>query len=337
MRVVGDTFWRRQGGWCLTTLAAAGAATAWVLVTGIQQGRWPGGGSLPGLVLGSVAGLIFLFETALALKKTRWLRTARWSLPARVWMQAHLWLGLLTVPLVVLHSGGRLGGVLTCLLLAVFAVVILSGLWGLFVQHVLPRWLLEAVPAETVASQIETVAAQYAEEARRLVTLACGTPEPGQRPGRVVVRPAAASPAGVSATTPAAGAEIPGMVRSWQRLLPRRPHPARDLPPPVPSPALGMALEGVIVPYLISGASAGGRLQTSAQQAVFFDDLRRRVPPALRSVVDQLEHLCRQRRQLVLQQRLHFWLHHWLWLHLPLSLALVGLLAAHIVYALSYG
>src|SRR5262245_15694686 len=111
------------------------------LWSGLQTGRWPGGGSLTGLVLGTLAGLIFLFEIALVAKKTKAFRAARWTLSTQTWMKAHIWLGLLTVPLVVLHSGGRFGGTLTTIFVAVFAVVIVSGVWGLALQNLLPKLL----------------------------------------------------------------------------------------------------------------------------------------------------------------------------------------------------
>jgi hypothetical protein len=69
----------------------------------------------------------------------------------------------------------------------------------------------------------------------------------------------------------------------------------------------------------------------------YFDDLRLRVAPELRTLVDQLDELCERRRQLNVQKSLHFWLHNWLWLHLPLSVALLVLLAAHIFFALRFG
>ena len=65
--------------------------------------------------------------------------------------------------------------------------------------------------------------------------------------------------------------------------------------------------------------------------------LRQRVAPELRTLVGQLEELCERRRQLNVQKALHFWLHNWLWLHLPLSIALMILLAAHVVFALRFG
>jgi hypothetical protein len=49
-----------------------------------------------------------------------------------------------------------------------------------------------------------------------------------------------------------------------------------------------------------------------------------------------LEDLCNQRRQLILQSKIHFWLHNWLWVHLPLSVALIVLMFVHIFVALKY-
>ena len=49
-----------------------------------------------------------------------------------------------------------------------------------------------------------------------------------------------------------------------------------------------------------------------------------------------MEALCQRRRQLNLQQIIHFWLHNWLAVHLPLSVALVVLLVGHIWFALRY-
>ena len=52
--------------------------------------------------------------------------------------------------------------------------------------------------------------------------------------------------------------------------------------------------------------------------------------------VDALSNLCDQRRQFDHQARLHYWLHNWLWIHLPLSLALIVLMFVHIVRTLQY-
>jgi hypothetical protein len=36
------------------------------------------------------------------------------------------------------------------------------------------------------------------------------------------------------------------------------------------------------------------------------------------------------------QARIHFWLHNWLWIHLPLSIALIVLMFVHVFFALKY-
>jgi hypothetical protein len=105
----------------------------------------------------------------------------------------------------------------------------------------------------------------------------------------------------------------------------------------VASPVIEEAVRGEIGPYLETGRGPGKLWTTREGQQWYFDDLRLRVAPELRAVVGQLEELCDRRRQLVLQQRLHFWLHNWLWVHLPLSVGLMVLLGAHVVFAMVYG
>ncbi len=51
---------------------------------------------------------------------------------------------------------------------------------------------------------------------------------------------------------------------------------------------------------------------------------------------DFLAALCEESRQLEVQMRLHRWLHGWLFVHAPISFALLVLTAFHIWFALSY-
>jgi len=334
----GRNFWKLHGRWLVASIIATVIAVALTILAARENGRWPGGGSLLGLVYGVLAALIFLFEMAIVFKKTSfrvsifrtqpWIlsfRTQRWMLSAQTWMKAHIWLGLLTVPLVVLHSGGKLGGTLTTIFSVVFAVVILSGIWGLVLQNVLPRLLLDAAPAETVYSQIDNVGKQYADEAKRLVLLACGGDE-------------GAAPALTSAVAPLAGSDhIHGAARHVGAQIKRSPHPANDLPEPIPSPAVKNALVRDVQPFLETGVSGHGMLGPRQRNKWYFEDLRLRVAPELRTLVSQLEELCERRRQLNLQGRIHFWLHNWLWFHMPLSIALVILLVVHVIFALRFG
>jgi hypothetical protein len=320
--------WKLHGRWIVAASAATLAAATWVVAEGTRAGRWPGGGSIPGLALGILAAAIFVFELAIVGKKTRFFRTARWTLSAQAWMKTHIWLGLLTVPLVVLHSGGRFGGIFTTLFVAIFALVIASGLWGLALQNVLPKLLLEAAPAETIYSQIDDVGRQYAGEARRLVLVACGGEDDRMVGTRAREPLVAAALAGQS--------PIPGAARNVGLQVQRQPHPAGEQREIFPSTAIQDALARDIEPFLIRG-EGGGPLGSRQRNQWYFDDLRLRVPRELRELAGQLEELCERRRQLNLQRRLHFWLHNWLWLHLPLSVALVVLLLGHIFLALRFG
>jgi hypothetical protein len=66
---------------------------------------------------------------------------------------------------------------------------------------------------------------------------------------------------------------------------------------------------------------------------------RLRALPILASAhyhLDRLEALCDTRRQLAEQQRLLFWMHAWLVLHLPLCGALLALCFAHAIFSLYY-
>jgi hypothetical protein len=334
--------WKLHGRWFVASLIATVVAIALTVAASRETGRWPGGGSLVGLVYGVIAALIFLFEVAIVFKKTSLpvytkrdprgkktrftLRTTRWMLPAQTWMKAHIWLGLLTVPLVILHSGGRFGGMLTTVFSLVFAVVILSGIWGLLMQNVIPRMLLDAAAVETVYSQIDDVGEQYSAEARNLVLRSCGGDDES-------IEPAIAS----AAARGAGSHHIHGAARQVGAQIQRSTQPASELPEPIPSPTLQNALKRDIQPFLASGKSPQGLLGSRQRNAWYFEDLRLRVAPELRTLVDQLEELCERRRQLNVQRRLHFWLHNWMWLHLPLSIALIVLLVGHVITALRFG
>jgi hypothetical protein len=91
-----------------------------------------------------------------------------------------------------------------------------------------------------------------------------------------------------------------------------------------------------VVPFFEAKKLGRQPLGSSKRAAAMFRELKSFVDPAAHSVVDTLESLCDQRRQLARQARLHNWLHGWLMVHLPLSVALFVLMIVHIFYALKY-
>jgi hypothetical protein len=123
------------------------------------------GGTPVGLIFGALSFAIFIFGALLSLRK----RVVLWPLGSvQRWLRAHIWLTLLTVPLVLLHSGFRLGGSMTTLLMVFYSVVMVSGIYGLFLQHRMPRIMQERLPAETVYEQIPHVRAQLFRAAERM-------------------------------------------------------------------------------------------------------------------------------------------------------------------------
>src|SRR5437867_3259605 len=135
MLVFGE-HWSQHRWWVIFILVILAAASCWFFVEGSSSSEWPGGSSLPGFTFGVVGGLVIVFEFLLWWrKKVRVWRIGR----VQVWMRAHIWLGLLCVPLLVYHSGFRLGGTLSTYLMVLLVVVVASGVWGLWMQQLLPQ------------------------------------------------------------------------------------------------------------------------------------------------------------------------------------------------------
>jgi hypothetical protein len=91
-----------------------------------------------------------------------------------------------------------------------------------------------------------------------------------------------------------------------------------------------------IRPFLGQELPKQGRLGTPAAATALFQHLRTTLPPGLHDVVNDLQAICDERRQLARQKVLQHWLHGWLLLHVPLSMALLLLSVAHAVVALRY-
>jgi hypothetical protein len=89
-------------------------------------------------------------------------------------------------------------------------------------------------------------------------------------------------------------------------------------------------------PFLERPKQRGQRLGDAAKATSTFAGLRKLLPAAAHATLADLEDICDEARQLTRQERLHHWLHGWLLMHIPLSLALILLGAIHAVMALRY-
>ena len=288
---------RTHKNWALASLLLLGASMLLYGIYRVPPSRAPMGGTTLGLFFGSVGFAFMIFAALLgARKKVPVWRVGR----AQTWMRGHLWLGLLSLPLLVLHSGFRFGHGLTGVLMTLLIIVVASGVFGAALQHYMPRVMTREITMETIYEEIEHVRAQLREEAEELFTQA--TAEPAQA--------AAAGAAGETVTSVAVRVDEAAPLRGF--------------------------FEQELKPFLENPGARGHALADQAQSSSAFAQLRTLVPQSLHTTLDDLESICEEERQLSLQARLHVWLHGWLLLHIPLSLALILLGAVHAVMALRY-
>ena len=222
------------------------------------------------------------------------------------------------MPLLFLHSGLRWGGTLSTTLMALLLLVVASGIFGLVLQQFLPRRLLNEYSTETVYGQIDAQIGQLAEEGERLVAMTCGPKD---------------------AATAEKKEQVVEAGRGYVTVGPAR-AAGRGGGKPGPAVAESEALREFFVvmagPYLRAGDLSGSALCFPDRATAYFEGLRERLSSAAHPAAAALEELCQQRRLFDAQARLHFWLHSWLCVHLPLSGSLLFLMIVHVVFALKY-
>ena len=289
---------RTHRSWLIASLAILLASLLLYIRYRVPPTGRPMGGTAMGLFFGGAGFAFMLFAAALgARKKVPVYRIGR----AQTWMRGHLWLGAVSLPVILFHSGFSIGHGLTAWLMALLIAVVVSGVFGAAVQHYMPRVMTRDVPMETIYEEIGHVREQLLEEAEQLIGQATG----GEKQ-------AAAS----------GGAEPPaaeGAVAVANEAAP-----------------LLSFYEKELKPYLQKPDQVGGRLSDAAKARIAFTQLRTLLPPSLHTTIEDLEGICEEERQLTLQNQLHLWLHGWLLLHIPLSLALIVLGAIHAVMALRF-
>ena len=268
------------------------------------------GGTPLGLFYGTLAFLIFLFASALGIRKKRRL----WRIGnVQTWLKAHIWLTLFTVPLVLFHCGFHWGGKHTTMLLILYLIVMASGIFGLVLQHFMPRIMKERLPREVVFEQIPHIQGLLFEAALKL-----------RQELRVAERtarePIAAVAAGAGAPSGAATAPAPA------------PAPADD--PSLQVIADFLDQEGL--PYLNRHRRGRSRLVDSKTSDDVFRLLKLNVSEKWQPRVDDLQIWCDDRRMMDLQLRLHHWLHGWLIIHVPFSFGLLIMTAWHAWIAVRY-
>jgi hypothetical protein len=322
---------KTQRGWAVASLIILAICTVAYVLYAFESPQGPRGGSTIGLTFGVMGFACMIFAALLGARK----RVPTWRVGrAQAWMRGHLWLGFLALPLILFHGGFHFGGTLTRVLMWLLIITVFSGVFGAALQHYIPRVMTSDVPLETIYDEIGRVRALLREEADRAIESICGnlgpskhSNEEGLRAGgftalrtmaasSVPLRTSAAVSAGASAAV-AAAPEI--ILLSEEERAPLKRFYLSEMRP-----------------FLERPKERGQRLGDSRKAISAFAGLRTLLPAAAHTALGDLEDICDEARQLARQERLHHWLHGWLLLHIPLSLALILLGAVHAVMALRY-
>jgi hypothetical protein len=262
----------------------------------------PTGGSAVGLLYGIIGFGMMIFAGLLSMrKKFRVARIGR----AKTWMKGHLWLGFLAYPLILFHAAFRLGGSLTTAMMIIFTFVFVSGIAGAALQHYMPMKMTHDVPMETIYDQIDSVMGQLVREAADIMSHLVPALEAVPVTDVVGER---------TITLHAAAREVD----------------SKDLQP------LRTLYEEKLLPYLLQRGSARLELANPQVSDTIFEQVRKMSPTAIDPFVDDLQSICDEKRQLDKQSRMHRILHGWLFVHIPLSWALLVMGMVHAVIALRY-
>jgi len=302
---------RSHFSWLIFTLAATALATLFYLANFHPQ-RLPFHVPLPsfvgevpptrravgatplGLIFGSVAFGIFLFASALGIRKKQRL----WPIGhVQLWMKAHIWLTILTIPLLLFHCGFRVGGLHAQWLMALYAVVMISGFVGLALQQFMPRLMKDRLPREVVFEQIPRLRAELFSAA-----------------------------AEIRETLSATELRVPSEARAATLAVVGDPSIR----------VLAQFLDSDCLPYLAAKRGTRMRLREAGTAAGMFRSLKLSVAAEWRPTVDLLEQCCNERRWMDVQTKLHHWLHGWLLVHVPASFALLVFTAWHAWAALRF-
>ncbi len=297
--------------WFIGSLAALVVAAAVYVPYSRNAPEGANGGTVAGLTYGSVASAFMLFAGLLgARKKVPIWRVGR----AQAWMRGHLWLGFLSFPLILFHSGFRFGVGLTKGLMWLFVVVFVSGIVGAVLQHFMPRLTTQRIPLETIYEQIGRVRSQLVAEAQTLIEEASAALRGSVSRATEQQRAASASAGTIGGLTVASGLQVDeGASIQLQDFFRRE-----------------------MQPYIAHGGSKGMALADRNRSQAMFQQLRVLLPPNLHPSVDDLENICEEKRELDQQTQYHRILHAWLLVHIPASYALLLLGAVHAVMALRY-
>jgi hypothetical protein len=318
---------RRQTVWAVWSSIASAACLVLYVVYFLVSPNGARGGSPAGLLFAAAGTGIILFDCLLGLRK-KYPASPLGSV--KRWLSAHVWLGLLSFLLILMHSGFRWGSGLAALLMWMFLAIVLSGIFGVAVQNYVPRRMTELAPNETIYEQIPNVIRGLRIEADERVEYI--TADLGFGEEELEYQSAGGVKVYIDETQKKSAAE-----KVQAEVKRRKTAPLIEIDEGARE-ALKAHYSQEIRPYLKDKPAFESRRLFNGRELVsaYFTHLRTIMPVAAHDVLRDVEEICEQRRQLMVQRSLHHWLHTWLLIHVPLSFALLVLTAVHAVLSLRY-
>jgi hypothetical protein len=250
---------RGHAAWCVTSLILVVVATGLYVPYANNAVYGATGNSIPGLLFGIAGTVAMIFAGLLAARKrviSRKLGSISW------WLKGHLWAGLVSVPLILFHSGFRFGGLLEQLTMWCFLIVVVSGVIGQILQHVTPRLMKTVTPQQAIFEQLDVAINSLKKTADEQVR----------------------------------------HVRTFLQIQ----------------------------------VDANSSLLNATQAEGIFATVREGIPRKMVPIAMGLEAICNERRQLISQNKLHWIMHGWTLIHIPLSMSLLILTLVHVVMSLYF-
>lgn len=264
------------------------------------------GGTWLGYTLGTVGALLIAWLAWLGVRKRRYGNSIG---TLQGWLSAHVYLGLALMVVATLHAAFEFGWNIHTLAYVLMCVVIVSGIYGTVAYARYPELITRNRAGSTRESWLEEIA-ELNEQALKLAD------QIGAEVHRVVVRSVERMRIGGSVWQQMFSSAR--VQREWQgvrQLLDERIHKADA----DGSAANSMDAQSTVV--FMAGQLAGGGAQDAAHIRRLLDILARRQDLAKRLNRDI---------------RMHARMQIWLYFHVPLSVALLAALTAHIVSVFIY-
>jgi hypothetical protein len=259
----------------------------------------PSGGTWQGYVLGTVGALLIVWLNLLGVRKRRY--GGQGALQA--WVSAHVYLGIALLGVALLHSAFQVGWNIHSLTLLLMIIVIVSGIVGIYFYASLPRRLAENRQGRSRAELLSELT--RIDESSRRFAAECSPPV------ELAIR------SSIDRTTLGGGLLDQLLARDRSTFLGSEPG-VDDIGAAKPLPNSGQKR------ILQDVADLAPRVKSDAETA------------ALESLVSLLARrqqiLWRIRRDIQLQG----WLEIWLYVHVPVSIALLMALTVHIVVVFLY-